>query len=102
MPDDTLAKLITSRYEAIGYQVIALLMKRPTSERCFGFLPVGDGLWGSPGQEEVHPHLNKLVPELELATRGNLGITWSRKAYHPSWNCFLPIAGGLVADHPRV
>ena len=99
MPDDTLAKLITKRYEAIGYQVIASLDEEANQRALFRIFASGLTVFMGQSGAGKSTLLNKLVPELELAT-GEISESLGRGKHTTRHVELLPIAGGLVADTP--
>lgn len=99
MPDDTLAKLITKRYEAIGYQVIASLDEEANQRALFRIFTSGLTVFMGQSGAGKSTLLNKLVPELELAT-GEISESLGRGKHTTRHVELLPIAGGLVADTP--
>lgn len=99
MPDDTLAKLITKRYEAIGYQVIASLDEEANQRSLFQIFASGLTVFMGQSGAGKSTLLNKLVPELELAT-GEISESLGRGKHTTRHVELLPIAGGLVADTP--
>lgn len=99
MPDDTLAKLITKRYEAIGYQVIASLDEEANQRALFQIFASGLTVFMGQSGAGKSTLLNKLVPELELAT-GEISESLGRGKHTTRHVELLPIAGGLVADTP--
>ena len=99
MPDDTLAKLITKRYEAIGYQLIASLDEEANQRALFRIFASGLTVFMGQSGAGKSTLLNKLVPELELAT-GEISESLGRGKHTTRHVELLPIAGGLVADTP--
>lgn len=99
MPDDTLAKLITKRYEAIGYQVIASPDEEANQRALFRIFASGLTVFMGQSGAGKSTLLNKLVPELELAT-GKISESLGRGKHTTRHVELLPIAGGLVADTP--
>lgn len=99
MPDDTLAKLITKRYESIGYQVIASLDEEANQRALFQIFASGLTVFMGQSGAGKSTLLNKLVPELELAT-GEISESLGRGKHTTRHVELLPIAGGLVADTP--
>lgn len=99
MPDDTLAKLITKRYEAIGYQVIASPDEEANRRALFRIFASGLTVFMGQSGAGKSTLLNKLVPELELAT-GEISESLGRGKHTTRHVELLPIAGGLVADTP--
>lgn len=99
MPDDTLVNLITKRYEAIGYQVIASHEEEANQRDLFRIFANGLTVFMGQSGAGKSTLLNKLVPDLQLAT-GEISESLGRGKHTTRHVELLPIAGGLVADTP--